>query len=107
MKNTSRRKADREAVQFEIASYREYRNCAGQYTDAYIRGAGAVKLSETEDKLWEQTIPLSDIADRDKKLRVSTYSEYLVELETYGIPTASLYDSGSLYGEKRVQAVFR
>ena len=56
-------------------------------------------LSETEDKLWEQTIPLSDIAARDKKLRVSTYSEYLVELETYGIPTASLYDSGSLYGE--------
>ena len=51
MKNTSRRKADREAVQFEIASYREYRNCAGQYTDAYIRGAGAVKLSETEDSV--------------------------------------------------------
>ena len=56
-------------------------------------------LSETKDKLWEQTIPLSDIVDRDKKLRVSTYSEYLVELETYGMPTASLYDSGSLYGE--------
>ena len=64
-------------------------------------------LSETEDKLWEQTIPLSDIADRDKKLRVSTYSEYLVELETYGIPTASLYDSGSLYGENGTLACCR
>ncbi|MGI5093516.1 hypothetical protein, partial [Treponema socranskii] len=49
MKNTSRRKADRQEPQFEIASYRNYRECADQYTDAYIRGAGAVKISETEN----------------------------------------------------------